>query len=121
MALSQLPVSIMEATLFSSIVYPMVGFHASPGFFLTFWLTVASSNLCLSALFRCDYVSLMSPSFLPLESHTLEICGRMSPLQGDERTACLLLVVPEQHSGALSTPVPCPLCPYLGEVEMLVC
>lgn len=52
MALSQLPVSVMEATLFSSIVYPMVGFHLSTGHFLTFWLTVASSNLCLSALFR---------------------------------------------------------------------
>lgn len=52
MALSQLPVSIMEATLFSSIVYPMIGFHASSGHFLTFWLVVASSNLCLSALFR---------------------------------------------------------------------
>lgn len=53
MALSQLPVSVMEATLFSCIVYFMVGFHRHYSYFLTFWGVVASSNLCLSALFRC--------------------------------------------------------------------
>lgn len=53
MALSQLPVSIVEATLFSSIVYFMVGFHMSSASFLIFWGVIASCNLCLSALFRC--------------------------------------------------------------------
>lgn len=52
MALSQLPVSVMEATLFSGIIYFMVGFHRSYAHFFTFWGVVASSNLCLSALFR---------------------------------------------------------------------
>lgn len=53
MALSQLPVSIMEATLFSGIVYFMVGFHMNWAYFLIFWGVIASSNLCLSSLFRC--------------------------------------------------------------------
>lgn len=52
MALSQLPVSMMEATLFSGIVYFMVGFHMDWAYFLIFWGVVASSNLCLSSLFR---------------------------------------------------------------------
>jgi hypothetical protein len=54
MALSQLPVSMMEATLFSGIVYFMVGFHMDWAYFLIFWGVVASSNLCLSSLFRWD-------------------------------------------------------------------
>lgn len=52
MALSQLPVSVMEATLFCGIIYFMVGFHQSTVFFFIFWGVVASCNLCLSALFR---------------------------------------------------------------------
>jgi hypothetical protein len=52
MALSQLPVSVMEATLFSCIIYPMVGFHASSAYFMVFWAVVTACNLCLSALFR---------------------------------------------------------------------
>lgn len=52
MALSQLPVSIVEATLFSCVTYFMVGFYGKAGFFYLFWLVVAASNLCLSALFR---------------------------------------------------------------------
>lgn len=52
MALSQLPVSILEATLFSGIVYFMVGFHVSAASFLIFWGVIATCNLCLSSLFR---------------------------------------------------------------------
>jgi hypothetical protein len=52
MALGQLPVSVLEATLFSCIVYPMMGFHAHAAAFFTFWGVITATNACLSALFR---------------------------------------------------------------------
>lgn len=62
MALSQLPVSIVEATLFSCITYFMVGFHPSAAAFFNFWAVVAASNLCLSALFRLLAVLAPNPT-----------------------------------------------------------
>lgn len=62
MALSQLPVSIMEATLFSCIIYFMVGFHLSVSYFFIFWAVVVASNLCLTALFRLLAVLAPNPT-----------------------------------------------------------
>jgi ABC-type multidrug transport system permease subunit len=52
----------MEATLFSCISYFMVGFYAQAGYFFIFWLVVAASNLCLSALFRLLAVLAPNPT-----------------------------------------------------------
>lgn len=54
MVVSQLPVSLLEASLFTCIVYFMIGFYRSYSHFMVFWAVVASSNLCLSALFRWE-------------------------------------------------------------------
>jgi ABC-type multidrug transport system permease subunit len=60
MALSQLPVSLLEATLLVVIIYPMVGFHAAPASFASFWGVVAACNLCFSAMFRL--LAVVSPN-----------------------------------------------------------
>jgi ABC-type multidrug transport system permease subunit len=62
MALSQLPVSVVEATLFSCIIYFMVGFHMKVTYFFIFWVVVVASNLCLTALFRLLAVLAPNPT-----------------------------------------------------------
>ncbi|WIA42005.1 hypothetical protein OEZ86_009302 [Tetradesmus obliquus] len=62
MALSQLPVSVVEATLFSCIIYFMVGFHMKVNYFFIFWVVVVASNLCLTALFRLLAVLAPNPT-----------------------------------------------------------
>jgi len=54
MALSQLPLSVIEATLFSLIMYFMVGFVRGAGYFFIFFLTCVLTSLSLSSAFRMN-------------------------------------------------------------------
>ncbi|KAG2425086.1 hypothetical protein HXX76_013995 [Chlamydomonas incerta] len=52
LALSQFPISIAEATVFSVIMYWMIGLYGQPGYFFTFCAVMISASLSISSLFR---------------------------------------------------------------------
>ncbi|GFR41754.1 hypothetical protein Agub_g2509 [Astrephomene gubernaculifera] len=52
MALTQIPLSAIEAGVFSLIIYFMVGFYRQPGYFFTFYLLMVASSMVMSATFR---------------------------------------------------------------------
>ncbi|KAG1655082.1 hypothetical protein FOA52_010286 [Chlamydomonas sp. UWO 241] len=61
-ALTQLPITLIECTLFSLIFYFMVGFYMSAGYFFTFYVTLIATSLAISAVFRL--VAFMSPDMV---------------------------------------------------------
>lgn len=52
MSLAQVPISLIEASVFSLIMYFMVDLYRTPVHFFTFWMVTISNGLVSSALFR---------------------------------------------------------------------
>ncbi|GIL42549.1 hypothetical protein Vafri_515 [Volvox africanus] len=50
--LAQAPASMIDALVYSIIIYFMVGFHTSAGQFFLFYLVMASFSICCNVLFR---------------------------------------------------------------------
>ncbi|RMD42340.1 hypothetical protein DV735_g2793, partial [Chaetothyriales sp. CBS 134920] len=49
---ADIPVLFFQVSIFSLIVYFMVGLEATAGAFFTFWIVVYSTTICMTALFR---------------------------------------------------------------------
>ncbi|GLI71055.1 hypothetical protein VaNZ11_015971 [Volvox africanus] len=62
MALSQLPLSILESVIFSLIMYFLVNFYRQPGYFFTFMVIMASCSMSVSSLFR--YMACICPNMV---------------------------------------------------------
>ncbi|GAX82873.1 hypothetical protein CEUSTIGMA_g10299.t1 [Chlamydomonas eustigma] len=62
MAVVQMPVSFLEVTLFSLIIYFMVGFYMAPSYFFTFFAICFSLSLVASGLFR--FIACLSPDMV---------------------------------------------------------
>ncbi|PNW84179.1 hypothetical protein CHLRE_04g224500v5 [Chlamydomonas reinhardtii] len=62
LALSQFPISIAEATVFSVIMYWMIGLYGQPGYFFTFCAVMISASLAISSLFR--FFGVVCPSLV---------------------------------------------------------
>ncbi|KXZ50448.1 hypothetical protein GPECTOR_16g622 [Gonium pectorale] len=52
LATTQLPISAIEAAVFSLIIYFMVGFYMQPGYFFTFFVVMVSASMSTASLFR---------------------------------------------------------------------
>lgn len=50
--ITDLPIHVFQVSVFSFIVYFMVGLTASVGTFFTFWFIVFTTTMCMTALFR---------------------------------------------------------------------
>eukprot|EP00892_Ulva_mutabilis_P001385 jgi/Ulvmu1/11247/UM073_0019.1 len=63
MSLVQMPMSLVEALVFSSIIYFMVGFSTdSPRYFFTFCAVLASASLAITSIFRMVGAFFSSPA-----------------------------------------------------------
>ncbi|PYI03052.1 ATP-binding cassette transporter [Aspergillus sclerotiicarbonarius CBS 121057] len=51
--MADLPVLLFQCTIFSVVIYWMVGLKATAAAFFTFWIILFSTILCITALFRC--------------------------------------------------------------------
>ncbi|RMZ84249.1 hypothetical protein DV738_g493, partial [Chaetothyriales sp. CBS 135597] len=49
---ADIPVLFFQVSIFSIIIYFMVGLKATAGAFFTFWIVVYSTTICMTALFR---------------------------------------------------------------------
>ncbi|KAA8646438.1 hypothetical protein EYZ11_000293 [Aspergillus tanneri] len=47
------PVLLFQCTIFSVVIYWMVGLKATAAAFFTFWIILFSTTLCITAMFRC--------------------------------------------------------------------
>jgi hypothetical protein len=52
MALSQLPLTLLDVVVFGTICYFMMGWYRAPGYFFVYTLVLSSSSLSVSGLFR---------------------------------------------------------------------
>lgn len=52
MALSQLPLTLLDVVVFGTICYFMMGWYRAPGYFFVYTLVLCSSSLSVSSLFR---------------------------------------------------------------------
>ncbi|GIL61720.1 hypothetical protein Vafri_16118 [Volvox africanus] len=62
MALSQLPLSVLESVIFSLIMYFMVNFYRQPGYFFTFMIIMTTCSMSVSSLFR--YMACICPNMV---------------------------------------------------------
>ncbi|GBF90608.1 ABC transporter G family member protein [Raphidocelis subcapitata] len=61
MALSQVPVTVLESVFFAVITYWMIGFVADAGRFFSFICICMASSLCVSSIFRLIAITVPTP------------------------------------------------------------
>lgn len=52
MAITQFPLSIIDASLFSLITYFMIGYYRDAAYFFAYWVIIICSSLSMSAIMR---------------------------------------------------------------------